>query len=131
MGNRLFWGYQDQFSTIYKHNLDYWTPERTNAYYPRMYSNGSGNTGTSRNTQTGYLQNGAYLRVKNVTLAYNVPKHILGKAKADALRIFASGENLFLFDHLPNGMESDAVVITDGGIYPSLKKYSVGLNLSF
>lgn len=131
MGNRLFWGYQDQFSTIYKHNLDYWTPERTNAYYPRMYANGSGNTGTSRNTQTGYLQNGAYLRVKNVTLAYNVPKHILGKAKVDALRIFASGENLFLFDHLPNGMESDAVVITDGGIYPSLKKYSVGLNLSF
>lgn len=131
MGTRLFWPYQDQFSTIYKHNLDYWMPNRTDAYYPRVYANGSGNTGTSRNVQTKYLQNGAYLRVKNVTLAYSVPKHILGKAKVESLRIFASGENLFLFDHLPAGMESDAANIAEGGIYPSLKKYSCGLNLTF
>lgn len=131
MGTRLFWPYQDQFSTIYKHNLDYWTPNRTNGYYPRVYANGSGNTATSRNVQTKYLQNGAYLRVKNVTLAYSVPRHILSKAKIEGLRIFASGENLFLFDHLPKGMEGDASNIAEGGIYPSLKKYSFGMNLSF
>ncbi|WP_341842198.1 TonB-dependent receptor [Chitinophaga caseinilytica] len=131
MGNRLFWGYIDQFSALYTHNLDYWTAQRTGAYYPRIYPNGSGNTSTSRNVQTKYLQNGAYLRVKNVTLAYNVPKQILSRAKVEGLRIFASGENLALFDHLPAGMEGDATDISNGGIYPSLKKFSCGLNLTF
>ncbi|MGX5818063.1 TonB-dependent receptor [Chitinophaga lutea] len=131
MSNQLFWPYFNRFGTLYKHNLDYWMPNRTDGYYPRIYPDGGGNTSYSQMVQTRYLQNGAYLRVKNVTLGYAVPKKWLNRIHVDNARIFASGENIFTFTSLPKGTESDATNYGEGGIYPFLKKYSVGVNISF
>jgi len=46
-------------------------------------------------------------------------------------RIFFSGENLFTFDHLPEGLDAEATNLGSGGIYPFIKKYSFGANISF
>ncbi|MCH5684868.1 hypothetical protein LWM68_11820 [Niabella sp. W65] len=79
ISNAVFWPYLEQFAGLFEHQLDYWTVTNTNAYYPRMYGNASGNTGTSRNVQTKYLSNGAYFRVKNIGAGYSLPQRWLQK----------------------------------------------------
>jgi hypothetical protein len=49
----------------------------------------------------------------------------------DNIKVFVSGENLFKADHMPKGMEADGENIGSGGIYPFLKKYSFGVNVTF
>jgi len=131
ISNAVFWPYLEQFAGLFEHQLDYWTVTNTNAYYPRMYGNASGNTGTSRNVQTKYLSNGAYFRVKNIGAGYSLPQRWLQKIKLTQARLFFSGENLFTFDHLPEGLDPEASDLGSGGIYPFLKKFSFGINISF
>ena len=127
----LFWPYRSEFQEIFANQLNYWTPENTDAYYPRYYPESSGNTDISRNLQTKYLLNGAYLRVKNITAGYSLPPSFLNSINITKARIFFSGENLFTFDDLPEGLNAEAQNITSGGYYPFLKKFSFGINLSF
>lgn len=131
ISNQVYWPYLDQFAGIFTHQLDYWLPDRTDAYYPRSYANASGNTGTSRLVQTKYLSNGAYLRLKNVSLGYSLPNRWMERVGIGKARVFVTGENLFTFDDLPDGLDAEARNLGSGGIYPFLKKYSVGLNVSF
>lgn len=118
--------YVSEFNGVFAHQLDYWTPENTDAYFPRNYPNAGVNYGISRQTQTKYLVNGSYLRVQNITFGYSLrPKW------AEKMRIFFSGENLFNFDHLPDGLDADLQGVNQGGNYPFIKKVSLGLNVTF
>src|SRR5690606_28612797 len=101
--NKVFWPYSDLYSSLYKHQLDYWPPENRDAYYMRSYSSGTGNTTYSRNVQTKYLLNGAYIRLRNVELGYTM-KDI---PFISQVRYFISIENPFKVDHLPKGMDSE------------------------
>ncbi|WP_346238324.1 TonB-dependent receptor [Niabella insulamsoli] len=123
--------YTFEFTTVYAHQLDYWTPSNTDAFYPRNYPNGSGNYGGNIRVQTKYLQNGAYARLKNITAGYTLPPQLLNKMKIQNLRIFVTGENLFNWDHLPDGLDAELTNINNGGNYPFLKNLSAGLNLTF
>lgn len=122
----------DDFNCLYENLLDYWTPENPNAYYPRFYNNSGSYTDYNYEPQTKYLQNGAFLRIKNITLGYTIPKRILQKASIEQLRLFFSGENLYTFKHTPDGIEPDlsgqSSTITQ---YPYMRMFSFGLNLSF
>jgi hypothetical protein len=129
ISNQVFFPYLDQFSGIFTNELNYWTPTHTDAFFPRSYSNASGNTGTSRLVQTRYLSNGAYLRLKNISLGYTLPAKLF-KDKIKA-RVFLSGENLVTLDHLPDGLDAESQNLGSGGIYPFIKKYSFGANISF
>lgn len=129
--NPVSFPYTFEFTTIYDHQLDYWTPENTNAYYPRNYPNGGGNYGNSRRVQSKYLSNGAYLRLQNITIGYSLSDHLLNKLKITRFRMYVSGENLLNFDHLPDGLDADLTGISNGGNYPFIKKVSFGLNVTF
>ncbi|WP_029278416.1 TonB-dependent receptor [Pedobacter borealis] len=131
INNQVYFPYIDQFANLFKNNLDYWTATNTNGYFPRSYASATGNTGTSRQVQTKYLANGAYFRMKNITLGYALPKNIASKISASKARIFVSGENLFTLDKLPDGLDPDATNLGTGGIYPLIRKYSFGINLTF
>lgn len=131
MNNHIIWPYSNEFGTLYKHSLDYWTPENQGAYYGRVYSNAGFNTGSNRRVQTKYLQDGSYLRVRNITLGYSLTKDLLKTKTIEGIRFYLTGENLFLFDKLPKGLEADATDLGSGGIYPYLKKYSFGVNINF
>ncbi|NQU50911.1 MAG: TonB-dependent receptor, partial [Bacteroidetes bacterium] len=78
LGSPLMWPYPGQFDDLYKHQLDYWTPDNQDAFYPRVHGNPTDNSGSnygrSRRTQTKYLSNGAYLRIQNITLGYSLPQ---------------------------------------------------------
>ena len=131
LGNDLYWPFTGQFANIFKHHLDYWTPENQNAFYPRNYSFDNSNYGNSRRTQTKYLQNGAYFTIKNITLGYNFPDTMLDKLSLNKLRIYFSGENLFLFDHLPEGLHPEFGDRGAGAAYPYQRKFALGINVGF
>ncbi|PZX59309.1 TonB-linked SusC/RagA family outer membrane protein [Algoriphagus ratkowskyi] len=130
INNPVYFPYTFEFTTIYEHQLDYWTPENTDAFYPRNYPNGAGNYGVSRNVQSKYLSNGAYLRLQNITLGYTLSDQLLDRLKITRFRMYVSGENLLNFDHLPDGLDADLTGINNGGNYPFIKKISFGLNVT-
>ena len=121
-----------RWTTVYAHQLDYWMPDNTDAFYPRNYAYGLGNYRHSRKVQTKYLLNGAYLRLKNITIGYSLPQNLLDRLKISRLRVFVTGENLINLDHLPDGLDPELSKVTGSeGNYPFLKNYSVGLNVTF
>ena len=87
-----FWGFSnaDEWSVPATNQLDHWTPENPNAYYPRLRFGGWGNT----RTQTRYMQDASYIRLKQITLGYTLPKEVLTNIGLQNLRLFITGQNL-------------------------------------
>ena len=83
-------------NTMFEHQLDYWTPTNRNARYPRLAAPGSAsNTNNYRQSSDIYLFNGAYLRMKNITLGYTIPSNLLSRVGIDRVRFYLTAENLF------------------------------------
>ena len=131
----IFWGYYGQWwSTLNETHLDYWTPENPNAYYPTPT-----NTTRSRQTQTKYLQDASYIRLKDVTIGYNLPQAWISKFGIAQLRVFASGQNLWEATGLYKYLDPDATGNRkkDGEMedrmtkYPFCRTYSFGINVTF
>lgn len=132
--NELTYPIYDHWSTLYSNQLDYWTSNRTNSHFPRLYENSEGNTRANTLTQTRYLLNGAYLSIKNVTLSYTLPRTWLKHIGISRAAAFVSVENLYTFDHLPKGIDAERVVTDDYGsrgfTYPYMRQFSFGVNVT-
>ena len=145
----MFWGqYNRPYNNIPIFHLgNMWTPENTNAYFPRTMSRAASNatTRTLGVAQTRYLQNVAYVRMKNIQIGYNLPSNWTKRIGAQSMRIYFSGENLFTYSPMyrvvkntidvENAVRSDRDTNSgnsgDGYNYPMLKSYSFGVNLGF
>jgi TonB-linked SusC/RagA family outer membrane protein len=145
----MFWGqYNRPYNNIPIFHLgNMWTPENTNAYFPRTMSRAASNatTRTLGVAQTRYLQNVAYGRVKNIQIGYNLSSNWTKRIGAQSMRLYFSGENLFTFSPMykivkntidvENAVRSDRDTNSgnsgDGYNYPMLKSYSFGVNLGF
>jgi TonB-linked SusC/RagA family outer membrane protein len=100
--------------------LDRWTPENPSKDIPKARAVSS-TYATSR-----YLEDGSYLRLKNVTLSYNLPVRIAAAPSA-RFRLFLSGQNLLTLTHF-TGYDPE----TGGNVvYPLSKTVSLGVNLSY
>ena len=132
LNSDVIWPWVSEFDNIYAHQLDYWTPDNQDAFYPRIYGNPEGNTnsnyGRSRYTQTKYLSNGSYIKIQNITLGYTVGAQSLNRIGINKLRLFVACDNLVTFDYLPKGLDPDQDA---NGAYPFMRNFSVGLNLTF
>ena len=113
----------DQWVTIMAHTLDYWTPENTDAFYPRP-----DDRSYNKQTQTRYLLNAAYLRLKNVKLSYIIPELFVSKLGLNSAKIFISGENLLLISGLPKGVDPE---MGTSYRYPIRKDFAIGASISF
>ncbi|SFG39228.1 SusC/RagA family TonB-linked outer membrane protein [Pontibacter chinhatensis] len=90
--------------------------------------------GKNQQTQTRYLQNGAYLRLKNVQLGYSLPASLTSKIGVDRVRLYVSGENLLTFTDMIDIFDPESVGLNgwnDGKTYPYARVLSFGLNLNF
>lgn len=139
----IFWGqYNRPYNNLPKWQLGkIWSEDNLNAYLPRY----SGyNTPLRSYSNDRYLQNVAYLRLKNLQLGYNIPKELVSKIKMENLRIYVSGENLFCWSPLYkwtrdidvaniNGSDRDLTSGTsgDGQNYPIMKSMSLGVSFTF
>ena len=145
----FFWGqYNRPYNNIPTFHLgNMWTPENTDAYFPRTMSRAASSS-TARElgvAQTKYLQNIAYIRMKNIQFGYNLPKNLISKIRANDVRVYISGENLWTWSPLydlvrhidvENTGPSDQVFNPggnsgDGYNYPMLKSLTLGLSIVF
>ena len=159
-GSGFFWGgYARAYDYALKDQRDVvildkstenWTVTNPGAYWPRrLYAaaNAGSGLGTMNSYNDYFLQNAAYLRLKNVTLDYTVPGKLTEKAGIEKLRVFFSGENLLTWSPIYKHTSMfDPEVITkgdsdfggststsmgDGYSYPMLMSFTFGVNLTF
>ena len=124
-------------SAAFKDHLDYWRPAtdtnfgpNPNAFYPRpLFGAGSKNFQTSDR----YLQNAAYMRIKNIQIGYTLPAAIASKIGASRVRFYFSAENLATFTKMNKIFDPEATGGDwgPGKIYPLQRTVSFGLNLNF
>lgn len=126
LGGSQFWGFTDEWCTPLTSSLDYWTEDNRDAYFPRLHHYGV--NGGNHQVSTRYLQNAAYLRLKNVVLGYTISRSITEKVKISRLRVFVQGENLLTSTPLIDSYDPETL---NNMTYPINKKISVGLNLTF
>ena len=116
--------YGNEWSVPSAINTDYWTVDNTDAFFPGPRFNGGGTVGKS---QTRFLQDASYCRLKSLVFGYTVPTNVLSKLGIDKLRIYFSGENLFTISSVPEGFDPE---VLDAQKYPLQKSYSLGLSLT-
>lgn len=124
------------FGTVYSHQLDFWqpidpengnwNPINPNAEFPRLYNQINGMDDSNYRIQTKYLANAAYLRLKNVTLGYTLPKEIVNRISLSNIKVFFSAENICTWDKLPKGYDPERL---NWG-YPFYATYSFGINVT-
>ncbi len=114
------------FASIHR---DAWTPERAASGAKISYPALSQGTTTSRQNNDFFIMNTAYVRVKNVELAYNFPESIVKKIGSDQLRVYFSAQNLFTWDWLETGEIDPEVSSLD--IYQNYRTFNLGVKLSF
>ncbi len=122
-----------QYATILKR----WTPQNAHndIRYPRAVF---GDVNNNRRTSTRFLEDGSYLRMRNITLAYNFSSSLLQKMKISRLRVYVQGQNLVTwtkysgFDpEISTFGETTTAGGTDFLTFPQAKQVSFGLNVTF
>jgi len=144
--NSLFWGaYNRPYSWQPVDVMNkVWSEENPDAYFPRMRGYTALNSRAELQvTQSKYLQNAAYLRLKNITLGYNLPASLVNKAGMANARIYVTGQNLWTWSPMyknvktmdPEVIEGSDPELNDGAgngmSYPMLKTYTIGINVTF
>jgi TonB-linked SusC/RagA family outer membrane protein len=122
LGGTYFWPFAGgEWDVPQDYQLDHWTPQNPDAYYPRIRFAGGNNQ-----TQTKYLQKASYMRMKNLSLGYSLPGSIISRAKLLRARIYISGENLFESTKLHEAFDPELLGATE---YPLNRAVSVGIQL--
>lgn len=115
--------------TIFKYQLDSWTPENRYAEYPLLLIDGN-NTNPNNIVSDFWIKSGAYMRLKNFVIGYTLPANILGKIKIDYLRLYISGQNLFTVSNAYKGYDPEESV-SGGSFYPVMKTFTFGIDFRF
>ncbi len=134
LGNKIFNGKEVVRPDPYnfeQHVFDRWTGPGTSNTEPR-----SSFGGYNYSISDKFLQDGSFMRLRNIMVTYTVPKALTKKLKLNELRVYLKGTNVYTltkftgytpeigsYDVLSNGI--------DYGTYPVTAVYSIGLNLSF
>ena len=135
-----FWGLSGtglyQLYATLPEYLDYYRPANTesplganvDSYYPRANATDIKNMAAQDN----FIQNAAYLRLKNAQIGYTFNEHIFSSTHKTKIRVFVSGENLLTFTKLSSIYDPETAYGGWGGIsYPLQTTISTGLNLTF
>lgn len=105
-----------------------WTPDNLDARYPEVRKSTSSNNYRTNST---YVYDASYVRLRNLTVGYTLPKNLTAKVNLSNVRLYASGQNLLTFDKMPQGIDPTVPNGSNGGQYPLVKVYTFGLSASF
>lgn len=146
INSNMFWGFTtwNQSSLFVDDHLDYYRDKdadtyaglgiNTESYFPRPYLVDNQNN-KNRQTQTRYLQNGAYARLKNLQLGYTLPKSLTEKIELSRVRIYFSGDNLCtLTGRFPHSLDPETSTIGSRGHGKSMSAqtaFSFGIDVEF
>lgn len=124
-----------QFGAIYKdyRDMEFWEQAGDNSN-PSISASSSSYSGQFDAYRDDMIENVSWVRLKQLTLGYNVPQHVMKKLKIEGIRVFFTAENLFLLTNY-SGMDPEAVDQTEPydsmRNYPLARKLTVGLTLNF
>jgi hypothetical protein len=128
--------------------LDRWSPQNQNSNIPAIIDEKTREEAklvnkitfpaTDGNRQTRYVEDASYIRLKNITIAYNFPRTLTERINLSNLRIYASATNLLTITHytgydpeVSSYTGNDAQIGSDYNNYPQSKIFNLGLNISF
>ena len=117
---------------VKEHHLDRWDPSQSEAYnlanakYPLLHYDAFGDHNQRLNSF--FLQNGAFLRLKNIELSYQLPAAWTRQAGMSSVRIYANANNLFTWDNI-NGIADPES--NGSNRYPIMKSFNLGVNVKF
>lgn len=109
-----------------------WSTENPNAYYPRYTTTGAINN-YNYQCSTWSVEDGSYLRLKNLTIGYSLPKQLLAKTRVlTGVRIYLTGEDLWEHSNIKDGWDPEQGRETKKmGRYPFNRTFTAGVSLTF
>ncbi|MFO7668712.1 MAG: TonB-dependent receptor [Bacteroidales bacterium] len=137
--NKDIEGFYRAFPVTERFYDNHWTIENPSNEVPRAAWGGATN---NNRPSTRFIEDGSYVRLKNIQLGYTIPNTSSEKIRVERIRVYASVQNLYTytkFSGLDPEMqtsenaagEGDRAVGIDWGTYPNSKTYLIGLNLTF
>ncbi len=125
-------------NTNFRKGATYWTEQNAGNDWPRA-AIGAPDQGIQYNVlpqSDRWLENGSYLRLRNLELAYNLSRNTLKRIGFNNSRLFISGQNLFTITNY-TGIDPDITGVNiferglDNGQYPALRIVTIGLSFGF
>jgi len=121
-----------------KYFEEHWTPTNPSDRYARALPNGGDNSSLNNVPSDVWVEDGSFLKLKNVSVGYTLPTTMLSKYSISRLRIYVSAQNLFVITKY-TGLDPEIGMIggsatqngIDAGTYPSSKFFTFGLNVTF
>ena len=121
-----------------KYFEEHWTPTNPSNRYARALPNGGDNSSLNNVPSDVWVEDGSFLKLKNVSVGYTLPTTMLSKYSISRLRIYVSAQNLFVITKY-TGLDPEIGMIggsatqngIDAGTYPSSKFFTFGLNVTF
>lgn len=115
--------------------LDRWTPDNKSTTFPRAVF---GDPNNNRRTSDRFLEDGSFIRLKNLNFGYSLPKSITDKLKINRLRVYVGGQNLLTFTNY-SGLDPEVSTFgevtlsagTDFLTFPQARTIMGGLNITF
>jgi TonB-linked SusC/RagA family outer membrane protein len=137
--NTRYWTDRIDQTGNYRTDLNPWTPTNTNTNTPRLVAAGTSAVNNSQYNSSRWLEDGSYLRLKNVQLGYSLPDAVISRLKViSRLRIYATGQNVFTATKY-SGYDPETVGGTSGllvrgldeGQYPNVRTFTLGIQAGF
>jgi TonB-dependent starch-binding outer membrane protein SusC len=137
--NKDIEGFYRAFPVTKRFYDDHWTTENPSNEVPRAAWGGATN---NNRPSTRFIEDGSYVRLKNIQIGYTLPTSFSNKAKIERIRVYASAQNLLTYTKFSgldpemqtsenSAEEGDRAVGIDWGTYPTSKTYLFGLNITF
>lgn len=105
--------------------LDAWTPTNNTSNVPALTAF---NHEVGINYSDRYIRDASFVRLKNITFGYSIPRHLLEGTSIRGFKIFASGENLYTWTKWKG---YDPEVASSLSVYPNMRTYTLGVNIDF
>lgn len=117
---------------VKEHHLQRWNPAESEAYnlananYPLLHYDNFGDH--NQRTNSFFLKNGAFIRLKNIELSYNLPEKWIKKVAMTDCRLYVNASNLITWDHLDDLCDPES---QGSNRYPIMKAVNFGVNIKF
>ncbi len=117
--------YSNEWVGISKAAMDYWSPENRDAFFPRPIISGAGDITA---VQSRFLQNAAYLRLKQLSFGYTIPVDVTRKIGMERIKVFFTGANLWTATKMIKISDPE---LPGPSSYPLYKSLSLGAHINF
>ena len=128
MPDGRYYGIASEWDVPMEAALNYWSYENPNGFLPRPYIDGAhGNRGGFGYGTDRYMQNAAYLRLKQVTIGYTITQPWLERARISSVKFYVTGQNVLTFTKLSKLYDPENLNLLG---YPVTKSWSAGLTIA-